>query len=77
MEFYSKVLRSCKCGLSLGCLMQLQFYLMIWEIDLEKEFPRAGPGSPSLDPWRSSQEKHTARRTQRISRNQKDPEGAF
>lgn len=54
--------------------MQLQFYLMICVIHLEKECLRPGPGSPILDSWLGSQGRHTAGRTCLISWSQKDPE---
>lgn len=60
--------------------MQLQFYLMICVIHLERACPRAGSRSPTLDPWLSSQGKRTARRTYLISEtylSQKYPEAAF
>lgn len=41
--------------------MQLPFYLMICVIPLEKECLRAGPGSPILDSWLSSQGQHTCK----------------
>lgn len=56
--------------------MQLQFYLMICVIHLE----RTGSRSPTLDPWLSSQGKRTATRTYLISEtclSLKYPEAAF